>query len=583
MPPTAPISCIGSIRFIALATDYDGTIADQGFVDASTIDALRRLRRSGRRVILVTGRTIASLRTVFPNLNEFDCIVAENGATLYAPATNSETMLAAPPPPAFLDLLRQRSHTPFDVGRSIVATSISEKQIVLDVIQELGLELHIIFNKGSLMILPSGVNKATGLAAAAKALGISVHNIAGVGDAENDHAFLSACEFSAAVANALPTLKERVQFVTNERHGRGVAQLIDAITAGDLADHPCRRGRALVIGHTSDGSQVTVPACGNILFAGQSGGGKSTLTVCFLESLFSAGYQFCVIDAEGDYELFPDAVLLGNASHCPTVAEVLKALSPPSQNVVVNLLGLELEQRPVFFQTLVARIEELRGICGHPHCLIVDEAHHFIAPHHAPPDLHLDVYADDSAAGLTLITVSPESIPAKMLARINFLAIAGDEPLAALNAFCTGARLALPDVSAVRLQPGEMLGWRPGEGAPFTFFAAPSESVRVRHRRKYAEGQLAPDRSFYFRGPQDKLNLRAPNLITFLNLMNGVDSETWLHHLRQGDYSTWFRKEIKDEDLARQAAEIENEPGLSADESRQKMHALITERYTIPA
>ncbi|HYL79034.1 MAG TPA: HAD hydrolase family protein [Bryobacteraceae bacterium] len=583
MPLTTPISCISSIRFAALATDYDGTLADQGFVDASTIDGLRRLRRSGRRAILVTGRTLASMRDVFPDLKEFDSIVAENGATLYTPATNSETMLAAPPPETFLHLLRQRARTPFDVGRSIVATSIDEKQIVLDVIHELGLELHIIFNKGSLMVLPSGVNKATGLAAAAKALGISTHNMAGIGDAENDHAFLSACEFSAAVANALPTLKERVQFVTGETHGRGVVQLIDGIIANDLADHACRLGRPLAIGHTAGGTEVTVPACGNILLTGQSGGGKSTLTVSFLESLFSAGYQFCVIDAEGDYESFPDAVLLGNATHAPSVAEVLKALSPPTQNVVINLLGLELEQRPSFFQTLIARIEELRSSCGHPHCLIVDEAHHFISPDHAPPDLHLHEYADDPAAGLTLITVNPSSIPPETLARVRFLAIAGDEPFAALQAFCAGTGVACPDISALRLQPGEMLGWRPGEGAPFAFSAAPSESVRVRHRRKYAEGQLAPDRSFYFRGPQDKLNLRAPNLITFLNLMNGVDSETWLHHLRQGDYSTWFRKEIKDEDLARQAAEIENEPGLSADESRQKMHALITERYTIPA
>ena len=580
---TASLSCISSIRFAALATDYDGTIADQGFVDSQTIDALRRLRRSGRRAILVTGRTIASLRTVFPDLTEFDSIVAENGATLYAPTTNSETMLAAAPPEAFLHLLRQRARTPFDIGRSIVATSIDEKQIVLDVIHELGLELHIIFNKGSLMVLPSGVNKATGLAAAAKAHGLSVHNIAGIGDAENDHAFLSACEFSAAVANALPTLKERVQLVTEERHGRGVQQLIDAMVANDLADHPCRLGRPLVIGHTADHAEVTVAACGNILLAGQSGGGKSTLTVSFLESLFSAGYQFCVIDAEGDYESFPDAVLLGNATHAPTIAEILKALSPPTQNVVVNLLGLALEQRPSFFQTLIARIEELRSACGHPHCVIVDEAHHFISPDHAPPDLHLHDYADDPAAGLTLITVSPSSIPPKMLARVRFLAIGGDDPLAALNAFCSGAGIARPGISDVHPEPGAMLGWRPGQGAPFAFFAAPSESVRVRHRRKYAEGQLAPDRSFYFRGPEARLNLRAPNLITFLNLMNGVDSETWLHHLRQGDYSAWFRKEIKDEDLARQAADIEQSPDVSAEESRQKMHALITERYTIPA
>ena len=48
----------------------------------------------------------------------------------------------------------------------------------------------MIFNKGAVMILPSGVNKATGLAAALEELGLSPHNVVGVGDAENDHAFL---------------------------------------------------------------------------------------------------------------------------------------------------------------------------------------------------------------------------------------------------------------------------------------------------------------------------------------------------------------------------------------------------------
>ena len=100
------------MRFTALATDYDGTLATDGFVESQTVEALRRLRQTGRRVILVTGRTMVSLREVFPRLQEFDSIVAENGGTLYDPATGSERLLAEAPSEAFLRLLQRRVRLP---------------------------------------------------------------------------------------------------------------------------------------------------------------------------------------------------------------------------------------------------------------------------------------------------------------------------------------------------------------------------------------------------------------------------------------------------------------------------------------
>jgi phosphoglycolate phosphatase (TIGR01487 family) len=225
------------MRLAALATDYDGTLAENEVVHPQTVEAMRRFRRTGRRLILVTGRTLAGLRQVFPDLNEFDRVVAENGATLYDPNASSEELLAEPLPPSFVEALRERRTNHLEVGRVIVATLESEKTKVLDTIQELGLELQIIFNKGSLMILPAGTNKATGLLAAAEALGLSMHNIAGIGDAENDHSFLADCEFSAAVANALPALKDRVDLVTKQSFGGGVVEFMEKIARDELKGH----------------------------------------------------------------------------------------------------------------------------------------------------------------------------------------------------------------------------------------------------------------------------------------------------------------------------------------------------------
>lgn len=223
------------MRYQVLATDYDGTLAKDGRVSDQTLDALTRLRQSGRKMVLVTGRILADLRQVFPQLDWFDRIVAENGALLFDPATGEETVLAEPPPPAFIDELRRRGIAGVDAGRVIVATWRPHENTVLEVIRDQGLELEIIFNKDAVMVLPSGVNKATGLRSALKSIGLSPHNTVGVGDAENDHAFLTLCECSVAVGNALPRLKERADIVTEGTHGRGVAELIDRLLADDLA------------------------------------------------------------------------------------------------------------------------------------------------------------------------------------------------------------------------------------------------------------------------------------------------------------------------------------------------------------
>ena len=84
------------------------------------------------------------------------------------------------------------------------------------------------------MVLPAGVNKATGLAAALKELGVSPHVVVGVGDAENDLAFLGILECAVAVQNALSTVKQRADLVTRGDHGRGVEQLIEQLIANDL-------------------------------------------------------------------------------------------------------------------------------------------------------------------------------------------------------------------------------------------------------------------------------------------------------------------------------------------------------------
>ena len=48
----------------------------------------------------------------------------------------------------------------------IVSTRVPHESAVLEAIRQFGLDLQVIFNKGAVMILPAGHNKASGLAAA---------------------------------------------------------------------------------------------------------------------------------------------------------------------------------------------------------------------------------------------------------------------------------------------------------------------------------------------------------------------------------------------------------------------------------
>lgn len=221
--------------FIALATDYDGTLAREGAVDEATLDALRRLKATGRKLILVTGRELPDLTRVFPHLHLFDRVVAENGGLLYTPATGEERLIAPERDAALVERLRGMDVAPLSIGRSIIATWQPHEEAVLKAIGDLGLKLQIIMNKGALMVLPRDVDKASGLEAVLADLGLLPLHVVGCGDAENDYAFLQICGCSVAVANALPRLKQEADIVTRADHGAGVAEIIEMLIEDEAA------------------------------------------------------------------------------------------------------------------------------------------------------------------------------------------------------------------------------------------------------------------------------------------------------------------------------------------------------------
>lgn len=567
------------MRYLALAFDYDGTLAHDGRVADSTVAALERAAKTGRRLLLVTGRELDDLQRVFSRLDLFERVVAENGGLLYRPDTRDRVPLGPPPPEELVRRLRDQDVRPLGVGDVMVATRQPHDGAVLEAIRELGLELQVIFNKGAVMVLPSGINKASGLVAALDELGLSRHNVLGVGDAENDHAFLDACECSVAVANALPALKERCDIVTEGSRGAGVEEIVERVVEsdpGDLGDGPPRHH--VLLGHHDD-REVRLPPFGTrLIVAGPSGSGKSTAASALVERLVAAGYQICLIDPEGDYDdgLGPSSVVIGDADSTPSAQEVIGLLEQPNQSVVVNLLAVPIPDRPGFFEHLLPQITAHSTRVGRPHWLVVDEAHHLLP--RALEAKTVDVVAELGA--LMLITVHPEAVSPAVLKALNTVVAVGEEPASAINAVAQQTDAKAPSVDVGEPVSGRLALWRTGEPNAAPVDLEPPKAERRRHRRKYALGTMSPDKSFYFRGPDERLNLRAHNLALFLQIGDGVDEETWAHHRRQGDYSEWIRETIGDDDLAEQIAEVEQDDDQPTEKARARVRDLILERYT---
>ncbi|MBD1913660.1 HAD family hydrolase [Leptolyngbya sp. FACHB-8] len=238
------------MTYSVLASDYDGTLALHGAVDEATVRSLYRWREAGRKLVLITGREFEDTLQICSFIDAFDWVVTENGAMLYHPATQTEKPLTQGPPQEFVEALRDRVYTAARTntaplseemqrlkkayplvgqGRIIVSTWEPHSVEARSLIEEMGLDLQIILNKGAVMMLPTGIDKASGLAAAAQELEVELTEIVGVGDAENDLPFLNVCGYAVAVANALPEVQSQVDWVTHAERGAGVVELIDRL------------------------------------------------------------------------------------------------------------------------------------------------------------------------------------------------------------------------------------------------------------------------------------------------------------------------------------------------------------------
>jgi hypothetical protein len=286
-------------------------------------------------------------------------------------------------------------------------------------------------------------------------------------------------------------------------------------------------------------------------------------------------YQFCLIDPEGDYVDLPGVIRIGDNEHQPVLEEVMSLLQNPMQSVIVCILAVPLDDRPRFFNNLLSALSQMRKEVGHPHWIVADEAHHMLPAPAAP-----SYYAiPDDFKNFIFITLSTEGMNEAILNKINFLISMGDDAANALHAFSRFKNIHLPEKAVTPLQKGQAWVWDVEEGnKPVLIKTGMPVHVQQRHKKKYATGDMDYN-SFYFRGPEGRLNLKAYNLMIFTQMASGVDDESWMYHLQRKDYSNWLRNSVHDAELADLVDAVENDDRHYA-ESRQAIIGFINERYT---
>lgn len=557
------------MHFLALAVDYDGTIAENGNVPEHVCTALASLKASGRKLLLITGRELQALKHHFTQLDLFDLVVVENGALLYDPRTDTEELIADSASTELVERLRDKGVSSLSVGRSVIATWHPFEDAVISSIRELGLELQMTFNKDAIMVLPTGVNKASGLSAALLRLGICELNVVGVGDAENDHAFLAICGCAAAVNNAIDSIKARADICLSQDHGRGVCELIDMLLQKDAALVPVER-IGVQLGRTADARKVWLPPESVLLVIGNSGSGKSSYVTWLTERMVEAHQGFCIIDPEGDYLSLDGAVTVGGLTTPPTTEESLHHLLQARLNVVVSTLALDPAARVQLFGELLPFIQQLRSSTGRPYWMVVDEAHYMLPHCAAWPSGFL------ANMGAIIVALDFDQVCPSLLDAVDVLVTLGSTARELVQRYAQHTQRRCPEFPARSSEPDYFCLWDVRHGGDVVLMAQQQpEQKHHRHSGKYAVGDVGAWHAFYF----PSLDQRASNLAEFLSSLARLDDPAFRQHREAGDFSNWFREVIRDDVLANETRLLENDASVPLRDAQEQIAHLVQSRY----
>jgi len=548
--------------FRAVALDLDGTLAVGDVVPSDVLRALDELRSAGVAALLVTGRIQEELEASFPGLAaRFDAVVMENGAIVQVGPLRR---LMGPPVDRELQHVLERRGVRLRRGRCLLACDGRSAHLALEEITRLGLDCQLVHNRAALMVLPSGVTKAVGLNEALRQLAISAHNCLAVGDAENDLALLHAAEVGVAADGAVASLRTQADAVLPGFLGADLAALLRGSLLRGVTQY-CPPRRWVVVGDDDAGAPVHVPGSqAEVLVTGASGSGKSYLAGLLFERWTEAGYVVLLLDPEGDHARLgelPGVVVVDASRHGGPLGDALAVLLQHT-SVVLDLSGLDERARSAHLSQARRAVETQRALHGVPHWIVVEEAHLLLGEDDPQQGALL-------TRGLCLVTYRPDLLPPERKAGVDVTLMT---VLPAGPADLTGTRRSVRAV----LHEGT---------AQTPFAAAGRRSVHVRHRRKYTDVELPPQRWFQFRTAEGATGVAAHNISDFVRQLRSCPPSAIDHHALRGDFSRWVVGVLQDNALAAQLAATEREVSdrheATLQAARQRMVDAVERRYGV--
>jgi hydroxymethylpyrimidine pyrophosphatase-like HAD family hydrolase len=566
-----------------IACDFDGTGATNGHPAPELYAALGAARAQGIVTLLVTGRVLEDVATACEDLSPFDGVVAENGAVVHLCSLSRTIQIGSPPPEHFLGELRARG-VPFHTGNVVVGTWERHAAEVLDLVHRFGIDVQLVFNRGALMMLPSGVNKAVGIRRALDELGRSEHNLVVFGDAENDIPMFIAAEFAVAARNAVATVAALADDTVTQPGGAGVALYIRKVLNGlGVMATPARH--SVTLGTTDDGLKTTFPTSGvNAVISGDPRSGKSWIAGLIAEQLVEQGYRICVIDPEGDYAQIgrrPKIVTLGDELPLPPPQAVVRLLNTEPLSLVLALSSLAPREQVDYVRQLLPSLQQARDLTGTPHWILIDEAHYFfhesteaaealrspsgnyILVTYRPSLLDTEVYNIADAHIITSTKVEEERYFVTKIFQAR-----GPKGLSAHEAL---SGIEMP-------RAGLLLSKSPT--TPWLIFRPEDRVTRhAHHARKYADTRLPDEKAFRFAATDGPVT--AHNMVEFYEAIKSVSLASLRHHLTASDFSRWVGEVVGDQQLAKGLRKVERSTPTGANPDRAEILAHIEDHYLI--
>ena len=431
------------------------------------------------------------------------------------------------------------------------------------------------------MVLPQGISKATGLRDGLAMLRLSLHNTLGIGDAENDHELLRACEFGAAVEWGSASLKATADEIIEGSGPAAVAHYLRRVLAQPVLWRPQTGRRWVVLGHDNGDNVVSLAVRGrNLLVTGEPKSGKSWVAGLLAEQLILQRYAVCVIDPEGDYrslESLPGVTIFGGDDPAPKPRAILRAFRHPDASGVIDLSQMGHPEKVEYVRALLPTLARLRNLTGLPHRIVLDEAHYFLQD----PDLIREL--DLALGGYTFVTYRVSGLHPNVLSATEALVVTRQTDPRELQWLQAAVAPAALTDDVGRLPVGRAVLFSEVSEAGVVarpFRLATRLTPHVRHRSKYIDVPVPASRAFVFTDKDSSVGARAETLNELISGLATAGRETIDGHLRRHDFSRWLTDVFGDHVLGAEIRGLENRNRLeSVVDIRESIINAIGVRY----